>query len=152
MGKIPWWRAWQPTPVSLPKPMDRGAWRATVHKAARVAKSQNTKHSYTPIPAHPIGNLSLHLPGSLFQGGRFSDKPTYPGFPAVQTRLPHTHPLPGWLPPPSPACAETHPPSWATPHDSPFLNTPHPSASSTPSRAEGLSSPWPPTPRSALPS
>ena len=31
-GKIPWNRKWQPTPVFLPgHPMDRGAWRATVH-------------------------------------------------------------------------------------------------------------------------
>ena len=28
-GKIPWRRAWQPTPVFLlENPMDRGAWRA----------------------------------------------------------------------------------------------------------------------------
>ena len=32
VGKIPWRRDWQPTPVFLPEnPMDRGAWRATVH-------------------------------------------------------------------------------------------------------------------------
>ena len=32
VGKIPWRRAWQPTPVFLPgNPMDREAWRATVH-------------------------------------------------------------------------------------------------------------------------
>ena len=36
--KIPWRRGWQPTPVFLlENPMDREAWRATVHK---VAKSQ----------------------------------------------------------------------------------------------------------------
>ena len=29
--KIPWRRAWQPTPVFLPG-MDRGAWQATVHR------------------------------------------------------------------------------------------------------------------------
>ena len=35
VGKIPWRRAWQPTPVFLPEnPMDRGAWRATVHGVA----------------------------------------------------------------------------------------------------------------------
>ena len=35
--KMPWRRAWQPIPVSLPgNPMDRGAWWAMVH---RVAKS-----------------------------------------------------------------------------------------------------------------
>ena len=38
VGKIPWRRAWQPTPVFLPgESMDRGAWWATVHG---VAKSQ----------------------------------------------------------------------------------------------------------------
>ena len=36
--KIPWRKAWQPTPVFfLENPMDRGAWQAIVH---RVAKSQ----------------------------------------------------------------------------------------------------------------
>ena len=35
VGKIPWRRAWKPTPVFLPgEPMDRGAWWATVHGAA----------------------------------------------------------------------------------------------------------------------
>ena len=35
--KIPWRRAWQPTPAFLlENPMERGAWQATVH---RVAKS-----------------------------------------------------------------------------------------------------------------
>ena len=38
VGKSPWRRAWQPILYScLENPMDRGAWRATVH---RVAKSQ----------------------------------------------------------------------------------------------------------------
>ena len=41
VGKIPWGRKWQPTPVScLENPMDRGTWWATVH---RVAKSQMTE-------------------------------------------------------------------------------------------------------------
>ena len=37
--KLPWRRAWQPTPVFLPGeiPVDRGSWRATVHG---VIKSQ----------------------------------------------------------------------------------------------------------------
>ena len=49
--KIPWRRAWEPTPVScLENPLDRGAWRATVR---RVAKRQtrlkllSTAHIYT---------------------------------------------------------------------------------------------------------
>ena len=32
VGKVPWRRAWWPTPVSFPEnPMDRGVWWATVH-------------------------------------------------------------------------------------------------------------------------
>ena len=35
VGKIPWRRAWQPTPDScLENPLDRGAWQATVHGVA----------------------------------------------------------------------------------------------------------------------
>ena len=38
VGKMPRRRAWQPTPVFLPREsMDRGAWRAIVHG---IAKSQ----------------------------------------------------------------------------------------------------------------
>jgi len=37
VGKIPWRRKWQPTPVFLENPMDGGAWQVTVH---RVAKSR----------------------------------------------------------------------------------------------------------------
>ena len=36
VGKIPWSRKWQPTPVFLPEnSMDRRAWRTTVHGAAK---------------------------------------------------------------------------------------------------------------------
>ena len=36
VGKIPWRRVWQPTPVFLlENSMDRGAWRATVNRVAR---------------------------------------------------------------------------------------------------------------------
>ena len=36
LGKIPWRRAWQPTPYScLENPMDRGVGRAAVHGAAQ---------------------------------------------------------------------------------------------------------------------
>ena len=41
VGKIPWRKAQQPTPVSLPEnPMDRGAWQVTVCEAA---ESERTK-------------------------------------------------------------------------------------------------------------
>ena len=36
VGKIPWMRAGQPTPVLLwENPMDRGAWQTTVHGVAK---------------------------------------------------------------------------------------------------------------------
>ena len=41
VGKIPWKREWQPTPVFLPEnPMDGGAWQATV---------RGVKKSCTPL-------------------------------------------------------------------------------------------------------
>ena len=49
VGKIPQRRAWQPTPVVLPRdPMDRGAWWATVHGGAKSRmwqKGLSTAHS-----------------------------------------------------------------------------------------------------------
>ena len=46
VGKIPWRRAKQPTPVFLPgDPKDRGAWRATVHRVARSDTTEATKHA-----------------------------------------------------------------------------------------------------------
>ena len=51
MGKIPWRRAWQPTPVScLKNTIDRGAWRATVHG---VAQSQTRLKSLSTQAALP---------------------------------------------------------------------------------------------------
>ena len=36
VGNIPWWRKWQSTPIFLPgNPVDRGAWQATAHGAAK---------------------------------------------------------------------------------------------------------------------
>ena len=46
VGKMPWRRNWQPTPVFLPgKSMDRGAWRAMV---CGVTKSQTWLSDWTP--------------------------------------------------------------------------------------------------------
>ena len=43
VGKIPWRRTWQPTPVFLlENPMDRGVWRATVHGSQRVRQNWGT--------------------------------------------------------------------------------------------------------------
>ena len=49
--KIPWRRKWQPTPIFLPgKPMDRGAWWATVHG---VAKSHDWATKQKPTMEKP---------------------------------------------------------------------------------------------------
>ena len=47
VGKIPWWRSWQPTPVILPEeiPMDRGAWQATVYKVMQ----SRTRHAQSHL-------------------------------------------------------------------------------------------------------
>ena len=43
VGKIPWRRGWQPTPVScLGNPTDRGAWRATVRGVAEPDMAGHT--------------------------------------------------------------------------------------------------------------
>ena len=53
VGKLPWRRAWQPTPVFLPEePMNREAWQAITY---RVAKSQIQwkglrMHTYETLP------------------------------------------------------------------------------------------------------
>ena len=44
VGKIPWRRKWQSTPVScLENPMDRGSWWASVHGVTRVGHNLATK-------------------------------------------------------------------------------------------------------------
>ena len=41
--KIPWKRAWQPTPAFLlENPMDRAAWQATVHGIAELDMTEAT--------------------------------------------------------------------------------------------------------------
>ena len=48
VGKSPWRREWQPTPVFLPgNTMDRGAWWATVH---RVARSRTRLSNWARMP------------------------------------------------------------------------------------------------------
>ena len=56
--KIPWRREWQPTPVFLEYPMNREAWWATVHGAARSQRQlSNWAHyimNYTTLYCHII--------------------------------------------------------------------------------------------------
>ena len=80
---MPWRRAWQPTPVLLPKEsQDRGAWRATIHG---VAKSQTR-----------LKQLSRHHWGwgwGLAPGGiPWATPAAVAGITSVQaTHTPHTH-------------------------------------------------------------
>ena len=47
VGKIPWRRKWQPTPVFLPgNPMDRGAWQATVYGVAKSWTNLETERTF----------------------------------------------------------------------------------------------------------
>ena len=49
VGKIPWGRKWQPVPVFLPRePVDRGAWRAAVHRVAQ-SQAQLNMHAHAHI-------------------------------------------------------------------------------------------------------
>ena len=53
VGKNPWRRAWQPTPVSLPEhPMDRGAWWATVHGVSQSQTRLKWQHTCTQRHIH----------------------------------------------------------------------------------------------------
>ena len=53
VGKIPWRRSWQPTPVLLPEnPMDRGAWWATIHGVAKGQTGLRDSHTHTHTHTH----------------------------------------------------------------------------------------------------
>ena len=45
VGKIPWRRKWQPTPVFLhgENPMDRGTWWAAVHEISESDMTEDTR-------------------------------------------------------------------------------------------------------------
>ena len=54
VGKIPWRRKWQPTPVFWNNPMDRGAWQVIIHE---VAESDMTERLSTHIDTHIFSRL-----------------------------------------------------------------------------------------------
>ena len=64
VGKIPWSRKWQPTPVFLlENPMDRGAWRNTVHGVSKESDANYnlaTKHKHGLSP-EPMFYFSVNL-------------------------------------------------------------------------------------------
>ena len=59
VGKIPWRRKWQSTPVSLPgKSLDRGSWWATV---CRVTRSRTWLSDWAPCTYFLGRNICLSL-------------------------------------------------------------------------------------------
>ena len=59
VGKIPWRRKWQPTPVFLPEnPTDRGGQQATVH---RVTESDTTERAHVVRRAPPSVHLAARV-------------------------------------------------------------------------------------------
>ena len=50
VGKIPWRRAWQPTPVFLPGEFHRGAWWATVYGVTKNQTQLKRLSTYTHVP------------------------------------------------------------------------------------------------------
>ena len=89
-GKIPWRRAWQPTPVVLSgKPMDRGAWQATVHG---VAKSQTRLRQLGTEPwkgpaSVPLANAASEHSGSSPVVGGGGGRCCRPHRPTAQMKL-----------------------------------------------------------------
>ena len=61
-GRSPWRRKWQPTPVFLPeKSTDRGAWWATIRRAAERWTQLSTAHKQ--LYSHPrCVQWPLYLP------------------------------------------------------------------------------------------
>ena len=78
IGRIPWRRNWQPTPVCLPEnPTDRGAWQSAVHGAA---KSRTRRPSLMMQLNHraPLGRGSpSDIPFSQGSGSRPDLSPSY---------------------------------------------------------------------------
>ena len=66
VGKIPWRRAWQPTPVFFAWriPTDRGAWWATVHGVTK-SRTRLSDKAHTPGRSHMPQNNQTCVPQLL---------------------------------------------------------------------------------------
>ena len=71
-GKIPWRRKWHPLQCScLESPMDREAWRATIHGVARSLtrlKPLNTTHSRSLIGGRRVSSWARWIPTAQMAG------------------------------------------------------------------------------------
>ena len=70
VGKMPWRRNWQPTPVFLPgKSMDRGAWQAVVHGVTKSrTQLSNWAHTHGRVVKFMETESRMWLPGSGRRG------------------------------------------------------------------------------------
>ena len=61
--KIPWRRAWQPTPSCLKNPTDRGAWQAVVYRIAKswTGLKQLTMQAHVRTRTHTHTHTHTHL-------------------------------------------------------------------------------------------
>ena len=61
-GKIPWRRKWQLQYSCLEKPMDRGAWWATIHMVVQSDTTEVIQHACMyNITFYLLNNLSIYL-------------------------------------------------------------------------------------------
>ena len=83
-GKIPWKRAWQPTPVFLPgESHGRGTWWATVHGVAESDRTEQVNNNSQYVPSSGISpekwwrweNMSLPSKAPWFWRGQTSHTP-----------------------------------------------------------------------------
>ena len=61
VGKIPWKRGWQPTPVAMENPIDRGAWQATDHGVAKTQTRLKRLSTHTWVHAVTFSPLYFLL-------------------------------------------------------------------------------------------
>ena len=63
-GEIPWRRKWQPSPVPLlENPMNRAAWRATVHRITESDTAEHAReHTHTHTHTHTHAHTHSHRP------------------------------------------------------------------------------------------
>ena len=68
VGKMPWRRNWQSSPVFLPgKSMDRGAWQAIIHG---VAKSRMQLSTHTWMSSQIHGNRKQNVVARIWEEGQ----------------------------------------------------------------------------------
>ena len=69
VGKMPWRRNWQPTPVFLPgKSMDRGAWQSIVYRDTKSQTEQLSTDAWMSSQIH--GNRKQNVVARIWEEGQ----------------------------------------------------------------------------------